>query len=119
MIYTIPDPARDLPGLGALLGRRNEHGSVNFTSFAPTSRYPVGLSTKTKELHSEDAVSPEVHLAAWQSAQWHFLYQTAGDNIEELGFLPGIIIEGHDWKFVVTTWDNGSTVRVSTNLVTQ
>jgi hypothetical protein len=117
MIYMVPSPTTDEPEHKVLLKHRDEHGSVNFTSFKPTSRYPVALSIKSKELHGEDPVGPVVHLAAWQSAQWYFLEKTAVDNAHNLGFLPGIIIEGHECKFVATTWKNGRTVRAMAYLM--
>ncbi|CAG1964671.1 unnamed protein product [Fusarium graminearum] len=70
----------------------------------------VGLSIKSQELYGDDPVGSEMHLAAWHAAQWRFLKGLAGDNIKDLGFLPGIIIEGHEWKFVATTWKKGKTV---------
>ncbi|EKJ76972.1 hypothetical protein FPSE_02847 [Fusarium pseudograminearum CS3096] len=112
-MYMVPSETRDPFGHNALLKLRDEQGSVNFTSFKPTSQYPVGLSIKCKELHGEDPVSAEVHLAAWQAAQWQSFYQMAGDDVKRLEFLPGIIIEGHDWKFVATTWENGKTTLLS------
>ncbi|CAF3544812.1 unnamed protein product [Fusarium graminearum] len=69
----------------------------------------IGLSIKSQELYGDDPVGSEMHLAAWHAAQWRFLKGLAGDNIKDLGFLPGIIIEGHEWKFVATTWKKGKT----------
>ncbi|WXC67273.1 hypothetical protein SNK03_013057 [Fusarium graminearum] len=63
----------------------------------------------SQELYGKEPVGSEIHLAAWHAAQWRFLKGLAGDNIKDLGLLPGIIIEGHEWKFVATTWKKGKT----------
>ncbi|VTT59251.1 unnamed protein product [Fusarium fujikuroi] len=35
-----------------------------------------------------------------------------GDNISELGFLPGIIIDGHEWRFHARIHILGSTTTI-------
>jgi hypothetical protein len=104
----VPSATNDRLAHKALLKRRDEHGSVNFTPFRPTSKYPVGLTIKSKD--GENRLSPEVHLSAWQAAQWRSLCEMAGSDIKGLEFLPGIIVDGHEWKFIATTWKNGRTV---------
>ncbi|RGP78818.1 hypothetical protein FLONG3_3016 [Fusarium longipes] len=110
MFYIIPGTESNKSENEVFLTYRDKYGSVNFTDFKPMSQYPIGLSIKSSELDGEDPVRPEIHLAAWQSAHWYQLALLAGEDIRSLGFLPGIIIEGHDWKFVATTWKNGRTV---------
>lgn len=83
-------------------------GSVNHTTFRPLGQYPISLSIETKR-HGGDVRKADVQLAAWQAAQWAFLESQAGDGLGELAFLPGIIVQGHEWKFVATTWSNGKT----------
>jgi hypothetical protein len=85
------------------LERRNRFGSVNHTLFVPTAEFPIAASIKAKSgLGSgQDA---EVQLAAWQAVQWYKLDTAVGDQISELGFLPGIVIDGHEWRFYVTTY---------------
>ncbi|OBS22690.1 hypothetical protein FPOA_09022 [Fusarium poae] len=111
MLYMVPSATNDRLAHKALLKRRDEHGSVNFTPFRPTSKYPVGLTIKSKD--GENRLSPEVHLSAWQAAQWRSLCEMAGSDIKGLEFLPGIIVDGHEWKFIATTWKNGRTTLLS------
>ncbi|KAH7125870.1 hypothetical protein EDB81DRAFT_810084 [Dactylonectria macrodidyma] len=77
-------------------------GSVNHTAFTPLAQYPIFLSIETKR-HGGDGRRADVQMAAWQAAQWSFLESQAGDGINQLEFLPGIIVQGHEWKFVATT----------------
>ncbi|KAM5527969.1 hypothetical protein FOXYSP1_19843 [Fusarium oxysporum f. sp. phaseoli] len=50
-------------------------------------------------------------MATWQAAQWKHLEKLAGDNLDKLPFIPGILIQGHKWIFVASTFSNGKTVR--------
>ncbi|CVK85921.1 uncharacterized protein FMAN_06606 [Fusarium mangiferae] len=78
-------------------------GSVNHTQFVPTAEFPIAATIKTKS-RSGNSQDAEVQLAAWQAAQWLNMAVDVGDNISELGFLPGIIIDGHEWRFHATTY---------------
>ncbi|RBR26856.1 uncharacterized protein FIESC28_00437 [Fusarium coffeatum] len=48
----------------ALRGLQTHFDPANFMAFKPTHKYPIVLGIKSKELHGEDPVSPEHHLAA-------------------------------------------------------
>ncbi|KAL6914784.1 hypothetical protein FSST1_012544 [Fusarium sambucinum] len=111
MLYMVPSSTKDRQAHEILIGRRDELGSINFTTFKPTSQYPVGLTIKCKD--SKNSLSPEVHLSSWQAAQWKSLHEMAGHDIKELEFLPGIIVDGHEWKFIATTWEKGRTTLLS------
>lgn len=93
--------------------------SINHTSFQPLLDKPIGLSleTKTPGAQWDQAV---LQVSVWQAAQWRFLVYLArtcgynADNYEDIvallpPFLPGIIIQGHDWNFVATTYDGKET----------
>ncbi|KAH7136971.1 hypothetical protein B0J13DRAFT_560317 [Dactylonectria estremocensis] len=86
----------------ALAKLEETEGSVNHTAFTPLAQYPIFLSIETKR-HGGDGRRADVQMAAWQAAQWSFLESQAGDGINELAFLPGIIVQGHEWKFIATT----------------
>ncbi|KAI8716056.1 hypothetical protein NCS52_00898200 [Fusarium sp. LHS14.1] len=77
-------------------------GSVNHTAFTPLASHPISLSIETKR-HGGDGRRADVQMAAWQAAQWSFLEAQAGGVVEKLAFLPGVIVQGHEWKFVATT----------------
>ncbi|KAF5713961.1 hypothetical protein FGLOB1_3761 [Fusarium globosum] len=97
------DPFLELVARDKCLERRNRLGSVNHTQFVPTAEFPIAASIKTKS-RSGNSQDAEVQLAAWQAAQWLNMDVDVGDNISELGFLPGIIIDGHEWRFHATTY---------------
>ncbi|KAF5683540.1 hypothetical protein FDENT_7152 [Fusarium denticulatum] len=103
------DPSRELMARHKCLERRNRLGSVNHTQFVPTAEFPIAASIKTKSRQGsgQDA---DVQLAAWQAAQWHKLDTAVGDQISKLGFLPAIVIDGHEWRFHVTTYQFDKTV---------
>ncbi|EXK77178.1 hypothetical protein FOQG_18113 [Fusarium oxysporum f. sp. raphani 54005] len=44
------------------------------------------------------------------SAEWEFLLSRAGPSaVDELGFLPSIVVQGHSWSLVITTWNQAIT----------
>ncbi|KPM42798.1 hypothetical protein AK830_g3733 [Neonectria ditissima] len=86
----------------ALAKLEEREGSVNHTAFTPLGRHPISISIETKR-HDGDGRRADIQLAAWQAAQWSFLEAQAGDKVNRLAFLPGIIVQGHEWKFVATT----------------
>ncbi|KAJ0126677.1 Uncharacterized protein HZ326_30222 [Fusarium oxysporum f. sp. albedinis] len=85
--------------------------SVNHTSFDPLRTSPICLSIETKK-YGGDVKKGDVQMASWQAAQWTCLASQAGESIEKLSFLPGIIVQGHHWSFVATTRRGDETVSV-------
>ncbi|RMJ17569.1 hypothetical protein CDV36_002749 [Fusarium kuroshium] len=83
-------------------------GSVNHTSFTPLTSHPISVSIETKR-HGGDGRRADVQMAAWQAAQWSFLEAQAGGAGDNLAFLPGVIVQGHEWKFVATTRKDNKT----------
>lgn len=98
------NPANDPAADQAITNlQRNANGSVNHTAFGPLCHYPISLSIETKR-HGGDVRKADVQLATWQAAQWTFLLLRAGaERIKDLEFLPGVIVQGHKWKFTATT----------------
>ncbi|CZR49466.1 uncharacterized protein FPRO_15826 [Fusarium proliferatum ET1] len=92
------------------------NGTVNHTSYSGLTEFPVCVSIETKR-HGGDQRRADVQTATWHASQWTFLESHAGDGISELPFLPGIIVQGHEWKFVATTrrGNEMSTVAVVTS----
>ncbi|KAI8664776.1 hypothetical protein NCS56_00911400 [Fusarium sp. Ph1] len=76
--------------------------SVNHMAFTSLASHPISLSIETK-MHGGDGRRADVQMAAWQAAQWSFLEAHAGGAVKNLAFLPGVIVQGHEWKFVATT----------------
>ncbi|KAI8710586.1 hypothetical protein NCS52_01558900 [Fusarium sp. LHS14.1] len=82
--------------------------SINHTAFDPLRSFPICLSVETKK-YGGDLKKADLQLCSWQAAQWTMLASQAGDAISRLPFLPGIIVQGHEWKFVATTRRNEET----------
>ncbi|RSL83731.1 hypothetical protein CEP52_016644 [Fusarium oligoseptatum] len=83
--------------------------SINHTAFDPLRSFPICLSVETKK-YGGDLKKADLQLCSWQAAQRTMLASQAGDAISRLPFLPGIIVQGHEWKFVATTRRNEETV---------
>lgn len=117
----------DSPALQAL-GRRTPTLTVNHTDFAPLQLSPIVLSIETKRPGKElDAA--QLQMGVWHAAQWAFLRsvigltpepvtaedeilrnQKANEVLGQLGFIPGIIVQGHRWLFVFSTLEGDKTV---------
>ncbi|KAF9773899.1 hypothetical protein IL306_008197 [Fusarium sp. DS 682] len=81
----------------------------NWTSDRMLQQYSLGISIETKR-HGGDIAKGEQQLAIWHAAQWEFLLSRAGPSaVDELGFLPGIVVQGHSWSLVITTWNQAIT----------
>ncbi|KAF4965709.1 hypothetical protein FSARC_6492 [Fusarium sarcochroum] len=110
------------------LGRRTPTLTVNHTDFAPLQLSSIVLSIETKRPGKElDAA--QLQMGVWHAAQWAFLRsvigltpqpstaeeevlrkQMADKKLAELGFIPGIIVQGHRWLFVFSTLEGDKTV---------
>ncbi|KAM0190308.1 hypothetical protein ACHAPI_009559 [Fusarium lateritium] len=110
------------------LGRRTPTLTVNHTDFAPLQLSPIVLSIETKRPGKElDAA--QLQMGVWHAAQWAFLRSVIGltpqpltaeeevlrkekanTALAELGFIPGIIVQGHRWLFVFSTLEGDKTV---------
>lgn len=88
---------------------RTRDGPANHTSFAPLRSNPLSVSIETKR-YGGDVRRADVQIATWQAAQWTFLKSLAGEAISELPFLPGIVVQGHEWRLVATTRKNDETI---------
>ncbi|KAF5665551.1 hypothetical protein FDENT_12570 [Fusarium denticulatum] len=101
---------------------------LNPTDFAPLQLSPIVLSIETKRPGKElDAA--QLQMGVWHAAQWSFLRsvigltpqpltaeeeilrnQKANEVLGQLGFIPGIIVQGHRWLFVFSTLEGHKTV---------
>ncbi|KAF5643522.1 uncharacterized protein FTJAE_3322 [Fusarium tjaetaba] len=117
----------DAPALQAL-GRQTPTLTVNHTDFAPLQLSPIVLSIETKRPGKElDAA--QLQMGVWHAAQWSFLRsvigltpqpltaeeeiqrnQKANEVLGQLGYIPGIIVQGHRWLFVFSTLEGDKTV---------
>lgn len=111
--------------------------TVNHTDFEAISARPLLLSIETKRpgVHWDTA---QLQIGIWHAAQWSFLRWAVRQKIlrqradrglqmpqtdeeqdefkaeeltvlSSLGFIPGIIIQGHRWHLVLSTYGDGKT----------
>jgi len=86
--------------------------SLNHTAALPVRHRPIALGIETKKT-GEGAEAARLQVGVWLAAQWRFLEVLAGlgrggdpvilnSSSACLGelplFLPGIVIQGHDWN---------------------
>ncbi|KAI2641050.1 hypothetical protein GGS21DRAFT_537552 [Xylaria nigripes] len=112
--------------------------TVNHTDFLPISMRPLLLSIETKKLgvHWETA---QLQIGIWHAAQWSFLRWAVSQKVakqhtdekkettqtreqqdklktselailSKLGFIPGVIVQGHQWYLVLSTYEDGKTI---------
>ncbi|RMJ03461.1 hypothetical protein BHE90_004901 [Fusarium euwallaceae] len=74
--------------------------TINHTNWGNLCKNPVAMSIETKR-HGENWDTAVLQLGTWHSAQWRSLDWDRRERVS-IDFLPGIIIQGHDWLFVAT-----------------
>ncbi|PLB50328.1 hypothetical protein P170DRAFT_508528 [Aspergillus steynii IBT 23096] len=111
--------------------------TVNHTDYEPISIRPLLLSIETKKpgVHWDTA---QLQIGSWHAAQWSFLRWAVGQKIRRqragrytdihhmneeeeaykvneltvlssLGVIPSVIIQGHRWLLVLSTYEKGKT----------
>lgn len=94
------------------LRRSMPMASINHTAWSSLVYRPATVSIETKR-QSGAMEKGLLQSGVWQASQWNLLSHLAGDAINLLEFIPGIVIEGDDWKFVATTHSRSLTVSYS------
>jgi hypothetical protein len=97
------DVAQDSP-LEEAIGSKvasSIHNSINHIETPWLSRFPMSIGIETKKT-GEDWHAALEQMTIWMSAHWKRLGELASD-LDTLPFLPGLIIQGHDWFFVAAT----------------
>ncbi|KAH7203095.1 uncharacterized protein BKA55DRAFT_531226 [Fusarium redolens] len=96
--------------------------TVNHTDFERLQFRPIVLSIETKG-PAPRLDTAEVQMGVWHAAQWKFLRSTvlaslhsseeaekqADEILSRLPFIPGVIVQGHRWYFVLSTWHGSRT----------
>ena len=105
--------------------------SVNMTDFMPLRLRPILFAIETKPPHVQLDSKANLQMGVWHAAQWSFLTSAcchsirarmarmahdpslslnpgdvakqAQERIDNLPFIPGIIVHGHVWSFVLST----------------
>lgn len=83
---TIDSLRRKLPG-----------ASINHTEYPAVSSWPIAASIETKPPHGDWAAAT-LQIGVWQAAQLRCLRRLG----YRPDFVPGIVIQGHDWSFVAS-----------------
>lgn len=111
--------------------------TVNHTDFDPIKVRPLIISIETKKPGVEWEKA-KIQIGVWHAAQWAFLRWSIGQKLlrhmseeervelmtedaqtafvekkleilDELGFIPGVIIQGNRWHLVLSTYEKGKT----------
>ncbi|KAH6952511.1 hypothetical protein BKA56DRAFT_504853 [Ilyonectria sp. MPI-CAGE-AT-0026] len=92
--------------------------SINVTSEISLLKNPLAIPIETKR-SGEGGDDAALQVTTWLEAQLEFLHRLIrrclprdGDTptLNDIGFLPGLIIQGHTWNFVAATRQGYETV---------
>ncbi|KAK1506517.1 uncharacterized protein CCOS01_16569 [Colletotrichum costaricense] len=76
--------------------------SINHSDWGNFTRNPIAISFETKR-SDEDTNKSILQMGTWHSCQWRSLRKLAhGSPERKLGFLPGVMVLGHEWSFVAS-----------------
>ncbi|KAH8893081.1 hypothetical protein GQ53DRAFT_764152 [Thozetella sp. PMI_491] len=93
--------------------RRLPGNVVNHTEFPPFRNTPLTVSVETKKRKASDTQEAQLQIGIWHMAHWRLLERLAaqaGGSLDGLPFLPGIVVDGHNWEFVATTRNHQKTI---------
>lgn len=99
---SIERASRDLPS--QVINHTDEYGLRN---------RPIAVSIETKRQGEERLADAELQLGTWHAAQWKLLERLVtqnGGTLDELPFLPAVVVHGHIWSFAATTREGLTTV---------
>ncbi|KAJ4194585.1 hypothetical protein NW759_016518 [Fusarium solani] len=91
---------------------------MNHTSYLGLKAEPISISLETKR-SGDDEDNATLQIGTWQAAQWNYLkyllVRVGGEAhaetaLDELGILPAIITQGHQWSFAATTREGSKTI---------
>ncbi|TKW55343.1 hypothetical protein CTA1_11867 [Colletotrichum tanaceti] len=88
---------------------RLDEESISHTSFLPLSSRPISVSIETKR-GGDHEKKAQLQMGVWQAAQWKMLSQQVdAQALAQLAFIPGVVIQGHQWRLVATTYRDHKT----------
>ncbi|EFY86240.1 hypothetical protein MAC_07694 [Metarhizium acridum CQMa 102] len=124
------DTSEDIGYAQALreLARHTPTLTVNHTDFMPLQLQIIVVSIEAKKRGGRP--DAKLQMGTWHAAQWAFLRwavlaalqrskpdedpslleQQADENLSQLPFLVGIIVEGHSWAFALSTREESKTI---------
>ncbi|KAF5120897.1 hypothetical protein E5D57_013233 [Metarhizium anisopliae] len=74
--------------------------SINHTDWGDLNKFPIAISVETKG-HGDPYDTALLQVATWHASQWRSL-RWGGKALSAIEFLAGVIVIGHDWRFVAT-----------------
>ncbi|KAJ4136560.1 hypothetical protein NW768_004177 [Fusarium equiseti] len=132
------DPKQDKsPEVAEIIGTIRQilpMGVFNHANLGPLSDNPIAVSIETKKTTGEGWENAKLQMEIWMASHWQFLRKLlekrqcaaerlstmrsragemsfCSDKIWDLPeFIPGIIIQGHDWYLIITTEEGEKTV---------
>ncbi|CAG9945542.1 unnamed protein product [Clonostachys rosea f. rosea IK726] len=87
-------------------------GSINHTDYTPLAERPLAVSIETKKLGG-NWNKATLQMSVSQAAQWNLIHEITVPGTrpnEGLDYIPGIIIQGHNWFLAITTREGKRTV---------
>lgn len=97
--------------------------SINHTDFPALLNVPLAVSMETKRSGQREEEA-DLQIMTWQAAQWKMLRELVRDSnrgsdkmLDELPFLPSLIVYGHEWRFAACTRDGNKKVSSYSNLL--
>ncbi|KAH6881182.1 hypothetical protein B0T10DRAFT_495008 [Thelonectria olida] len=103
-VFIRPDRAStEERAINAICHTRPGH-SINHTDLGNFCKHPIALSIETKR-PGEQGDNATLQMGTWHSAQWRSLRYNGDPSSRSIEFLPGLIVQGHDWQFVASVLD--------------
>ncbi|KAF4990237.1 hypothetical protein FDECE_14457 [Fusarium decemcellulare] len=97
------DDGPEYDAIEALCGERPDQ-TINHTDWGSFSKNPIAISIETKR-HLENWDKAMLQIGTWHSSQWQSLLWGKESPLVSLQFIPGIIVQGHQWRFVASTFN--------------
>ncbi|KAJ0160333.1 hypothetical protein CTA2_8148 [Colletotrichum tanaceti] len=110
MVIRPPDESPEAHRIDAVRYRRPDV-TINHTDHGILCKSPIAVSFETKR-PGADIEKATVQMGTWHAAQWRGIFRDL-TRPPALEFLPGVVISGHTWTFVASTFENGKCVYYS------
>lgn len=115
------DPAHDTedPGIADLIDNLRTQlplYSINISGEISLLKTPLAIPVEIKR-SGEGGDDAALQVSTWLEAQTEFLHQLisrcpdSGLSMDDIGYVPGLIIQGHSWNLVAATRRGNETVR--------
>jgi hypothetical protein len=85
---------------------------LSTTDYTPLAERPIAVSIETKKL-GENWNKATLQMSVSQAAQWNLIYEITALGTwpnDDLDYIPGIIIQGHNWFLTLTTREGKKTI---------